>query len=53
MGRYELRDFEWTDQAASSQQAAACGAVDHRRVLNGIFQVLRSGAPWPDVPPRL
>src|SRR5436190_19589989 len=26
-------------------------AVDDRRVLNGIFWVLRSGAPWRDVPP--
>ena len=24
--------------------------VDDRRVLNGIFWVLRSGAPWRDVP---
>ena len=26
--------------------------VDDRRVLNGIFWVLRSGAPWADVPAR-
>ena len=27
-------------------------AVDDRRVLNGIFWVLRSGAPWGDLPER-
>jgi transposase len=26
--------------------------VDDRRVLNGIFRVLRSGTPWRDVPER-
>lgn len=26
--------------------------VDNRRVLNGIFWVLRSGAPWRDFPER-
>jgi transposase len=26
--------------------------VDDRRVLNGIFWVLRSGAPWRDMPER-
>ncbi|MFN3983287.1 MAG: transposase, partial [Caldilinea sp.] len=26
--------------------------VDHRRVLNGIFRVLRSGSPWRDLPER-
>lgn len=26
--------------------------VDDRRVLNGIFRVLRSGAPWRDLPER-
>src|ERR1700752_2485791 len=25
-------------------------SVDDRRVLNGIFRVLRSGAPWRDLP---
>lgn len=26
--------------------------IDDRRVLNGIFRVLRSGAPWCDLPER-
>ena len=27
--------------------------VDHRAVLNGIFWILRTGAPWADLPGRL
>jgi Putative transposase of IS4/5 family (DUF4096) len=30
----------------------AAPRVDDRRVLNGIFWVLRSGAPWHDMPER-
>ena len=51
--RYDLSDTEW----------AVIGPVlpegrpgpkrkDDRRVLNGIFWVLRSGAPWRDLPER-
>jgi Putative transposase of IS4/5 family (DUF4096) len=39
--RYELADREW---------AAGVPRVNDRRVLNGIFWVLRSGAPWRDLP---
>src|SRR5215469_9989635 len=35
-----------------SEQAAWHPRVDDRRVLNGIFWVLRSGAPWRDLPER-
>src|SRR6266542_3112007 len=27
-------------------------AVDHRRILNGILWLLRTGAPWRDLPER-
>jgi transposase len=27
-------------------------AVDHRRILNGILWILRTGAPWRDLPER-
>jgi len=32
-----------------------CGRppVDHRRVLDGIFWIARTGAPWRDLPPEL
>jgi transposase len=36
-------------QADAAEQAAR-PRVNDRRVLNGIFWVLRSGAPWRDVP---
>ena len=34
----------------SSLQSGRPGSCDDRRVLNGIFWVLRSGAPWRDLP---
>jgi transposase len=37
-------------QAYATQQAAGVPRVNDRRVLNGIFWVLRSGAPWRDLP---
>jgi len=41
-------------QAVPSKQAAwHSPCVDDRRVLNGIFWVLRSGAPWRDLPETL
>ena len=50
--RYVLTDYEWgRDQAVSAEQAArGVPRVNDRRVLNGIFLVLRSGAPWRDLP---
>ncbi|MBK5917735.1 transposase [Afifella marina] len=40
------------DQAASAQQTRGVPRVDDRRVLNGIFWILRSGALWRDLPER-
>jgi transposase len=37
-------------QTDITEQIARCTACERRRVLNGIFWVLRSGAPWRDVP---
>jgi transposase len=37
-------------QAEAAKQAAGIPRVNDRRVLNGIFWVLRSGAPWRDLP---
>jgi transposase len=37
-------------QADATEQAAWRPRVNDRRVLNGIFWVLRSGAPWRDLP---
>jgi transposase len=37
-------------QTDAAEQAAWRSRVNDRRVLNGIFWVLRSGAPWRDLP---
>ena len=53
MGRYELSDFEWTAiEPHLPNKPRGVPRVDDRRVLNGVFWVLRSGAPWADVPAR-
>jgi transposase len=45
--RYELTDYEWAAiKPMLSNKPRGISRVDDRRVLNGIFWVLRSGAPW-------
>jgi len=52
-GRYDLTDFEWSViKPLLSNKPRGVPRVDNRRVLNGIFWVLRSGAPWRDLPER-
>ena len=52
-GRYDLTDFEWAVIAPLlPTKSRGVKRVDDRRVLNGIFWVLRSGAPWRDLPER-
>jgi transposase len=49
--RYELTDCEWTAiRPMLPTKTRGVSRVDDRRVLNGIFWVLRSGAPWRDLP---
>src|SRR5215470_889043 len=49
--RYELSDDEWaTMRPMLPNKMRGVPRVDDRRVLNGIFWVLRSGAPWRDLP---
>jgi transposase len=53
MGRYDLTDFEWDAiKAHLPNKPRGVPRVNDRRVLNGIFWTLRSGAPWRDVPER-
>jgi transposase len=48
--RYELSDYEWAAiRPMLPDKARGVPRVDDRRVLNGIFWVLRSGAPWRDL----
>ena len=49
--RYELSDDEWDVIGPMlPDKPRGVPRVDDRRVLNGIFWVLRSGAPWRDLP---
>src|SRR5271170_1051779 len=49
--RYELTDFEWAAiRSFLPNKPRGIPRVDDRRVLNGIFWVLSSGAPWRDLP---
>jgi transposase len=49
--RYELTNYEWAAiEPMLPNKARGVPRVDDRRVLNGIFWVLRSGAPWRDLP---
>jgi transposase len=51
MSRYDLTDFEWrVIEPLLPNKTRGVPRVDDRRVLNGIFWVLRSGAPWRDLP---
>ena len=52
--RYELTDHEWfAIKPLLPNKPRGVPRVDDRRVLNGIFWVLRSGAPWRDLPRSL
>ena len=49
--RYELADYEWLAiKPMLPNKPRGVPRVNGRRVLNGIFWVLRSGAPWRDLP---
>jgi transposase len=49
--RYELTDNEWTAiRPMLPNKPRGVPRVNDRRVLNGIFWILRSGAPWRDLP---
>jgi transposase len=49
--RYELSDYEWTAiKPMPPNKPRRVRRVNDRRVLNGIFWILLSGAPWRDLP---
>jgi transposase len=53
MGRYDLTDFEWrVIEPLLPNKPRGVPRADDRRVLNGIFWILRSGSPWRDLPER-
>jgi transposase len=49
--RYELSDYEWTAiKPMLPNKPRGVRRANDRRVLNGIFWIQRSGAPWRDLP---
>jgi transposase len=49
--RYELTEYEWAAiKPFLPNKPRGVARVNDRRVLNGILWVLRSGAPWRDLP---
>jgi transposase len=53
MARFDLTDFEFDlIRPLLPDKPRGVARVDDRRVLNGIFWVLRTGSPWRDLPER-
>lgn len=53
MARYDLSEAEWRlIEPLLPNKPRGVARVDDRRVLNGIFYVLRTGSPWRDLPAR-
>lgn len=55
MRRYEISDEQWDkikDLFPENTGKPGGQWKDHRMILNGMFWVLCSGAPWRDLPPR-
>lgn len=55
MRRYELEDHQWemiSDLLPSNESKRGAPWQDQRKVLNGMFWILCSGAPWRDLPSR-
>jgi transposase len=51
--RYDLTDFEWSViEPLLPMDRRGPKPQNNRQVLNGIFWVLRAGAPWRDLPER-
>lgn len=53
MARFDLSDEEWIIiSPLLPVQGRGAKRGDDRKVLNGIFYILRTGAPWRDLPER-
>ena len=51
--RFDLSDEEWAAiKPHLPKQGRGPKRVDDGRVMNGIFYILRTGAPWRDLPER-
>jgi len=53
MARFDLSDAEWQIvEPLLPNKPRGVARADDRRVLNGIFYILRTGSPWRDLPER-
>ncbi len=55
MRRYELTDEQWErikPLLPAEKPKTGRPNKDHRQIINGIIWVLKSGAPWRDLPER-
>ncbi|VAX05951.1 hypothetical protein MNBD_ALPHA03-493 [hydrothermal vent metagenome] len=55
MGRFDLNDEEWRIIAPllpKGTRGPKRSPADDRRILNAIFYILRTSAPWADLPGR-
>lgn len=53
MARFDLSDKEWSVIVPLlPDKPRGVPRADDRRVLNGIFYILRTGSPWRDLPER-
>lgn len=53
MGHHDMTDLEWDFiHCVLPTDVRGVARVDDRRVLNGIFFILRTGTPWRDLPGR-
>ena len=53
MARFDLSETEWAIIAPLlPNKPRGVPRVDDRRVVNGIFYILRTGSPWRDLPGR-
>ena len=50
--RFDLSDEEWALLVPLLPKNRKSARVDDRRILNAIFDVLRTGMPWRDLPER-
>jgi transposase len=50
--RFDLSDEEWGLLEPLIPKARQSARADDRRVMDGIFYVLRTGMPWRDLPER-
>lgn len=51
MARYNLSEAKWRlIEPLLPNRPRGVAHLDHRRVINGIFYVLRTGLPWRNLP---